>query len=280
MKKNLKALVAMFFALVIIASLPIMAFAEAKVGNVISGSESTTSSAASTTSARELLATASNYQNVGKPSSSDYFSTPTAMYVNAAKGHSVYVHYDWNSSRKDVGTAYHGSRVYAVASHGNMYCVLYFTKDYEFRAGWIKTSQLTNDYPGEIYYSDQTEYTNTYYVGDPMMSWSKDNFVGEKVKYSVLSEEINNCVGFTLDYQLVGFNGADANSVYGLRHVYVNDGSSWTYLGSFDLNVAKPCHIYISLEKPMTITAVAVIPDCEDQDNPLYRQSIIDVICQ
>lgn len=279
MKKIFKSMISVLIMLTIIATLPMAAFADTNVSNVISGTETPAQTTSTGISAREMLGYAENYSKLSKPSYSDYFSTPVDMYINAPKGHSVYAHRDWNSWDDNFGTPYHGSRVYAVAEHEDMYCVLYFTKDYEFMAGWVKAEHLTTSYPGMHYSNSKTDHSGSYYVGDMMMSWSRDNFIGKTVKYSVLDTTIYDCVGFTLDYQLVAFNGAEADNAYGDRDIYVNDGTGWIYIGSFELSEFKPCHIELSFEEPMTITAIAVIPDCADQINPLYRQSILDVIC-
>ena len=229
---------------------------------------------------RDLFYTAANAFKVEPPQSSDYFTQPFSRYISAPMGHSIYAYDYWALSDEHlIDAAFHGSRVTVLAAHGECSCILYYTQDYQLRAGWVRSAYLTAYYPGEESSIGWVVALSPIYVDDPLMSWSRDYFVGTGRQYSVLREPIRNCVNFTLDYQVTSRNGAQTNEVTGPRDVYVNDGSGWTWVGRFQYPNTTACHVSISLPDPMTIAAVAVIADCGKPDTYVCRQSLLDVMC-
>ena len=278
MKKHLSRLIAFLLALAVFTSAPIYAFADSGISNSIKGSGTTPKTSAAT--GKSLFFTASNAKTIDQPNAADYCSSPFYMYVNAPKEHSVYVYDTWAATEiNNIGTTYHGGRVTVLAEHGNFSCILFRTWKYELKVAWVSTEYLTSWYPGYAGSIGRSSYRSTYNAGDPVMKWSKENFVGTQRKYSILESPIKNCVGFTLDYQLVSNNGASKDEVLGPRNVYVNDGSGWTYVGTFEYKKAYACHVDVSLEKPMTLVAVATIADCAKPDTFVFRQAVLDVMC-
>lgn len=256
-----------------------IALADGPINNQIKGSGA---SASQPSSAQNLFYTASNARKIERPSGYDFFSTPFAMYVNAPKGHSVYVYDYWSfNDANRFDAAFHGSRVIVLAEHGEFYCILYHTQSNELKVAWVNAENLVSYYPGNTaqlgWGRSSTRLTN---VGDPVVSWSRENFIGTKRKYTVLNQSIYNVASFTLDYQVTARNGSESYEVTGPRDVYVNDGSGWVYVGSFDYpDHHTPIHVTINLDQPMTLAAVATAPNCADPNTFVFRQSVLDVMC-
>lgn len=231
-------------------------------------------------SGRDLFCSAANHNKVEQPRSGDYYSQPFTMYVNAPKGHSVYVYDYWSASDEhQIGTTFHGGRVTVLAAHGDYYCILFHEQDYQLKTAWVRDVHLTSWYPGETINIGGKSNRAVTNIGDPSMHWSRDFFVRTHRKYSFLDNPILNCVSFTLDYQLTSRNGSQTEDVLGPRDVYVNDGSGWIRVGSFRYDDRVACHVDITLPEPMTIAAVATIANCREPDNFVFRQSLLDVMC-
>lgn len=279
MKKHLTRFISALLFVVIFTSLSLTAYADTGINNTIKGTGNIPTT--SVTAGKKLLLTASNAKKIDQPNASDYFTEPFSMYVNAPKEHSVFVYDTWEATDVDkIGTTYHGGRVTVLAEHGEFYCILFRTEEYELKAAWVRAVNLTSWYPGYSAVLGSKSNRLTSNVGDPDLKWSKEYFVGTKRKFSVLKTPIENCIGFTLDYQLVSNNGATKEAGFGPRTVYVNDGSGWTYVGTFEYD--KPyaaCHIDVSLDSPMALVAIATIADCAQPDTFIFRQSVLDALC-
>ena len=263
----------------LLAAVSLSAYADNGINNQIKGS---TASAAQTTSAQTLFYKAGNASKIERPNTGDYFSTPFTMYVDAPKGHSVYVYDYWSFDEANrVDAAFHGSRVIVLAEHREFYCILYYTQKNELKVAWVNADNLVSYYPGNTAQLGWGN-SNSHLInaGDPDISWSRENFVGTKRKFTVLNQAINNVVSFTLDYQVTARNGSESYEVTGPRDVYVNDGSGWIYVGAFDYtDHHSPIHVTVFLEQPMTLAAVATVPNCADPNTFVFRQSVLDVLC-
>ncbi|MCR5576242.1 MAG: hypothetical protein K6F56_04465 [Oscillospiraceae bacterium] len=286
MNKHRKQLLSLLLALLLFASLSVPALAASGINNQIksgpaSGASSGASSSNSSSSMRSLFNKASNHSKVKTPNNDDYFSDYFTMYADAPAGHSIKAFDHWVTDTNSLlGYIYHGSRVYVLAEHGDSYCVLYYTESNKLNVAWVPIERLRFDYPGRVFrLGSQSSSSGVANVGDPGVAWSKDNFVGTKTKYTLLTDPLENCVGFTLDYQLVT-KSASQNEVLGPRAVYINDGSGWEYIGSFDYDAQGPCHVEIYLTRPMNLMAVATVADCDAPYGFTYRQSLIDALAK
>lgn len=279
MKKLIRKTIALFLLFSLLASLSLTAFADGPINNQIKGGGPSAPQASST---QNLFYTASNARKIERPGGYDFFSAPFAMYVDAPKGHSVYVYDYWSfNDANRFDAAFHGSRVIVLAEHGEFYCILYHTQSNELKAAWVNAENLVSYYPGNTAQLGWgTSGSRLVNVGDPDISWSRENFVGAKRKFSVLNQPIYNVSSFTLDYQVTARNGSQSYEVTGPRDVYVNDGSGWVYVGSFDYpDHHTPIHVTINLDQPMTLAAVATVPNCADPNTFVFRQSVLDVMC-
>ncbi len=278
MKRHLSGLIAVFLAAAVFLSLPLAAYADPGISNTILSPAAGPSSYVA--SGKNLFFSAYNARNIEQPNAGDYYTAPFSMYINAPKKHSVYIYDSWEARDvNNIGTTYHGGRVTVLAEHGESSCILFYTSKYELKTAWVYTGYLVSWYPGNTQSLGWKSYRNTYNVGDPDLKWSKESFVGTRTKFTILESPIPNCVNFTLDYQVTSRNGATTAAVVGPRDVYVNDGSGWTYVGSFEYKETTACHIDITLDKAMTLAAVATIANCSEPDTFLYRQSVLDVLC-
>ena len=277
MKKKWIKCVITFVLCISMLPVSLSSWAESGINNKIKGSSGQSSYSSG---ARDLLYTAGNFRKIEQPASGDFYSQPWTAYINAPMGHSVYVFDYWGMADENLfDSAFHGSRVTVLAVHGACSCILYYTQDYQLRAGWVRSSFLESWYPGVEYSIGWMLDSNVTNVGDPAMRWSQDNFVRTGRKYSVLQEPVHNCVNFTLDYQLTHRYDAEISEVVGPRDVYINDGTGWTLVGRFDYPDVSACHVNISLPDPTTIAAVAVIAQCKYPDLYVCRQSLLDVKC-
>ena len=279
MKIISKKIISILLCSSLLAQASLSAYAAGPINNQIKGSSA---SAAQATSAQTLFYTASNANKIERPNTTDYFSTPFTMYVDAPKGHSVYVYDYWSFDEANrFDAAFHGSRVVVLAEHREFYCILYYTQKNELKVAWVNAENLVSYYPGNTaqlgWRNSNSQLIN---VGDPNVSWSRENFVRTKRKFTVLNQAINNVVCFTLDYQVTARNGSESYEVTGPRDVYVNDGSGWIYVGSFDYpDHHSPIHVTVYLDQPMTLAAVATVPSCSDPNTFVFRQSVLDVMC-
>ncbi len=275
----MKRMICLLLCITLLASIQVPAFANSPINNQIKGSSA---SAAQSSSAQTLFYTASNARTIERPNTADYFSSPFTMYVNAPKGHSVYVYDYWSFDEANrFDAAFHGSRVMVLAEHREFYCILYYTQKNELKAAWVNAENLVSYYPGNTaqlgWGNNSSRLIN---AGDPEVSWSRENFVRTKRKFTILNQAINNVVSFTLDYQVTARNGSNSYAVIGPRDVYVNDGSGWIYVGSFNYpDHHSPVHITVYLDQPMTLAAVATVPNCSDPNTFVFRQSVLDVMC-
>ena len=108
------------------------------------------------------------------------------------------------------------------------------------------------------------------------MEWSRKAFLYTQQNYTVLEEPVENCIGFTLEYQLIKENTDKWERILGPRIIYVNDGEEWVEVGSFEYPEFGPVRVEINFEEPMTITAVGTIADCSHPNLFYFRQLACD----
>lgn len=279
MTNNIKKAVSMLLLIIIMIINSLAASAEWPITNQIKSGGSAPSYS---TSAQNLFYTAGNANRIERPGSGDFCSQPYTMYVNAPKGHSVYVYDYWSfNDANRFDTAFHGSRVTVLAEHGEFSCILYYTQANELKAAWVNAENLVSYYPGnniQLGWGNNSSRLTS--AGDPPVKWSRENFIGTRRKFTVLDQSIYDVACFTLDYQVTARNGSESYEVTGPRDVYVNDGSGWIYVGSFDYpDHHSPVHVIINLDQPMTLAAVATVPNCSDPNTFVFRQSVLDVMC-
>ena len=172
--------------------------------------------------------------------------------------------------------AYEGTKVTVLAEKDDMSFILYLSNENRQRAGWVQTRFLVDEFPGARLTVGEAKYTNTDTIQDVGMTWSKKGFLDSLQNYSVLNETVENCVGFTLDYQLIAENTWMFDCVFGPRTVYVNDGSEWIKVGSFDYPTQGTVKVTVNLEEPTDIVAIGTIAEVGLPNTFLFRQYATD----
>lgn len=229
---------------------------------------------------RDLINSTADKGQIQMPNAESYFENLQIKYVDAPKKNSVYAYRKPKTDKDNpMSWPYHGIKVLAVAEQAGFDCVIYHSIDNKLHAGWIAASNLSYSFPGIEQTISSPCVSQAANIGDVAVSWSNDNFVGTKQKYTILDEPAYNCVQFTLDYQVIGLGGTpNPKQVLGPRTVYVNDGSGWVEVGEFDFNEYDAMHIIVNLKEPTDVLAIATSASCADPDRFVFRQSLLDVM--
>ena len=170
---------------------------------------------------------------------------------------------------------YEGTEVTVVAEHGDMSCILYDGHNFKHYCGWIKSIRLLEKFPGEFLTVGTVREDGFSVRTDVQTHWENAGYLN--FWSSAFSEEVKDCVGFLLEYQLIAEN-VDVDSywyaVYGPRKIYVNDGKKWVEAGAFAYPEAGAVHVQVWLDEPMTVKAVGTVPQCLEPDLPEHRQTV------
>lgn len=184
------------------------------------------------------------------------------------------------TGRQVMPYIYEGVEATVVAEENNMSCMIYRGNDNQLYAGWIQSIRLLDEFPGNIYTVGKEpdgEYTTR---KDITVDWSKKSWLTTQQNYSVLSEEVKNCRGFTLEYQIIAENTSNWNSILGDRIIYVKSGDEWEEVGSFAYPDFGAVKIHVYLDKPMDIDAVGTIADCTQPNIFRFRQTAYDFLVE
>ena len=177
------------------------------------------------------------------------------------------------TGRQVMPYIYEGVEATVVAEENNMSCMIYRGNDNQLYAGWIQSIRLLDEFPGNEYTVGKEpggEYT---VLKDITVDWSKRSWLTTQQNYSVLSEEVKNCRGFTLEYQIIAENTSNWASILGDRTIYVKSGDEWIEVGSFAYPDFGAVKIHVYLDKPMDINAVGTIAECTQPNIFRFRQT-------
>ena len=171
---------------------------------------------------------------------------------------------------------YEGVEATVIAEENDMSCMLYRGSDNHLYAGWIQSIRLLDDFPGEQV-TVGTEPEDPYGLRDDItVSWSKRSWLTTQQNYSVLSEEVPDCMGFTLEYQIIDARTSKWDSILGPRKIYVKSGDTWTEVGEFAYPDFGAVKVQVWLPEPMDIDAVGTIAQCGRPDIFYFRQTATD----
>ena len=180
------------------------------------------------------------------------------------------------TGRQNMPWCYEGSKVTVVAEENDMSFVLYPSFDYRERAGWVQTRFLVDEFPGDLQTIGEASSVNTQTVSDIAQAWSRQGFLTSLQSYTTLAEPVENCVGFTLDYQIISENTDKWACIFGPRTVYINNGSEWIKVGTFDYPTQGTVKVTVNLEEPTDITAIGTIPEVGMPNTATFRQLATD----
>ena len=184
------------------------------------------------------------------------------------------------TGRQVMPYIYEGVEATVVAEENNMSCMIYRGNDNRLYAGWIQSIRLLDEFPGNEYTVGKEpggEYT---VLKNITVDWSKRSWLTTQQNYSVLSEEVKNCRGFTLEYQIIAENTSNWASILGDRTIYVKSGDEWIEVGSFAYPDFGAVKIHVYLDKPTDINAVGTIADCTQPSIFRFRQTAYDFLVE
>ncbi len=171
--------------------------------------------------------------------------------------------------------AYDGTKVTVVAEQDGMSCIVYHDSTDKIRTGWIQSANLQEDFPGKVYCIGEHRDGGSMITEVPM-EWSRKAFLYTQQNYTVLAKPVMNCIGFTLEYQLIKENTDKWEEVLGPRIIFVKSGEDWIEVGSFEYPEFGPVKVELNFEEPMTIEAVGTIADCNQPNLFSFRQLAYD----
>ena len=180
------------------------------------------------------------------------------------------------TGRQIMPYLYEGVEATVVAEENDMSCILYRGSDNKLYAGWIQSIRLLDEFPGEQYTVGE-EPTGDFTLRDDLtVSWSKRNWLTTQQNYSVLSETVPDCLGFTLEYQIIAENTPNWDSILGPRKIYVKSGDTWTEVGEFAYPEFGAVKVQVWLPEAMDIDAVGTIAQCSRPNTFYFRQTATD----
>ena len=172
--------------------------------------------------------------------------------------------------------AFQGSTVTVVAEQKDYSCILYRNSNNRLRAGWIWNIYLGDEYPGRTEAIGTENSAAKGNIAEIPMTWSEKGFLKSPQKYTVLEEPVENCVGFTLEYQIISEGTDKRCAILGPRNVYVNDGTDWIKVGSFEYPELGTVRVRVNLDEPMKVAAIGTIADCRLPNTFFFRQIATD----
>ena len=167
---------------------------------------------------------------------------------------------------------FQGATVTVVAEQANQSCILYRDSNNRMHAGWIKDAFLEDEYPGRSLAIGTENSSAKDTIAEVPMTWSGTGFLKSPQMYTVLKEPVENCVGFTLEYQVIAEGTDKGGSILGPRTVYVNNGTEWVEVGSFEYPSLGTVQVRVNLDEPMDIEAIGTLADCTQPNGFLFRQ--------
>ena len=167
---------------------------------------------------------------------------------------------------------FEGTKVTVLAEENDMSFILYYSTEYLLCAGWIQSIRLLEDFPGSVYNIGVPWEGETKKLDFVQNTWSYGCLPGTEQRYTVLAEPVKNCVGFTLDYQLIAENTSSKWMLWGPRTVWVSDGEKWTALGCFDYAENGTVRVQVWLPEPMDVVAIATWAHCHAPNIFDFRQ--------
>ena len=172
---------------------------------------------------------------------------------------------------------YEGTEATIVAEENDMSCILYRGSDNRQYVGWIQSIRLLDEFPGLQYTVGDAPGGELRYRNDLTVDWSRRSWLTTQQNYSVLSEELKDCLGFTLEYQIISENTSVWDNILGPRKIYVRSGGEWVEVGEFPYPDFGAVRVQVWLPQPMDIDAVGTIAQCRQPDIFWFRQTLKDI---
>lgn len=184
------------------------------------------------------------------------------------------------SGTPSPGFLFEGTEVTVVAEENDMSCIVYRDESYGLRAGWIQSVRLLEEFPGQTYNIGASRDGTFETCHEASLKWSNGWLPGTEQPYTVLDEKLENCVGFTFEYQLIAENTSNKSMVFGPRTLWVSDGENWVPLGVFPYDENGTVHVQVWLPEPMTLAAIATFAHCHAPNMFDFRQTAMDFLIE
>ena len=181
-----------------------------------------------------------------------------------------------DSTSANMTYLYEGTAVTVVAEQEEMSCILYRGSNNKQYCGWIKSIRLLEDFPGLTLVSGEPRAESDPAAVAPEISWGEIGYQKFWHPFSLLSEPVRNCVGFTLEYQLIVENTTKWERIYGPREIWINTGEQWEQAGIFSYPEKGAVKVSVWLEEPKDIFAVGTIAQCQEPYLFDFRQTAYD----
>ncbi len=171
-----------------------------------------------------------------------------------------------------------GTEVTVVAEENDMSCIIYRAHNNKQYVGWIQSIRLLEEFPGKEYTSGEMPAGPLRYRDDITVSWSQPGFrwLTTDQSYSILSEEIEDCLGFTFEYQLIMENTPYWDNILGPRKIYVKSHGAWKEVAEFPYPEFGAVKVQVWLDEPTDIEAVGTIAQCRNSEIFRFRQTATD----
>ena len=177
---------------------------------------------------------------------------------------------------------YEGVEVTAVAEENDMSCIIYRSNNNKQYVGWIRSIRLLEEFPGEQYTVGEKPAGELSFRDDITLTWSQAGipWLTTFQSYSILSEEVKNCSGFTFEYQLIAENTPYWDNILGPRKIYVRSDGKWIEVGEFPYPEFGAAKVQVWLKEPMDFDAIGSIAQCKNSEIFTFRQTATDFAFQ
>ena len=171
-----------------------------------------------------------------------------------------------------------GTEATVVAEENDMSCIIYRSHANKQYVGWIQSIRLLEEFPGKQYAAGEKPSEALSYRDDITVSWSQPGFrwLTTDQSYSILSEEVHDCLGFTFEYQLISENTPYWDSILGPRKIYVKSHGEWNEVAEFPYPEFGAVKVQVWLDEPMDFEAIGTIAQCRNSEIFHFRQTATD----
>ena len=271
---RMKRILSLLLMMAVLLTASVMAFAD---GGGTAGAEAGSGDSAAARGLAALEATG-KAGSIQLPKEESYLSEWKTLYSRKAfKAPCLAVESvpKMQSGRATMPWLYEGTEVTVVAEENEMSCIIYRSYNNKQYVGWIKSIRLLEEFPGEVYTLGEEPSGSLSVSDDITLTWSQRGIPWNNTyqPYSILSETVENCCGFTFEYQVIAENTQYWNTILGPRKVYVKSDGVWKEVGEFPYPAFGAVKMQVWLEEPMDIEAIGTIAQCRLPDQFNFRQT-------